>query len=104
MRADQAGTATLVTRAADALASRVAAAPTPAVAADLDVSPLARALAELVSPEGRLPVLARHRLDTLPAGLVAEPAAAPPADRLDPGWLELVSPVRVALPGWRPTS
>lgn len=97
MRADQAGTATLVLRAADALAGRLAAAPTPADAVGLDFAPLARALAELVSPEGRLPVLARHRLDTVPAGLVADPAAAAPADRLDPGWLELVAPVRAPL-------
>ena len=97
MRADQAGTATLVTRAADALATRLTAAPTPVDAAGLDLAPLGRALAELVSPEGRLPVLARHHLDTLPSALVADPAAAAPDDRLDPGWLELVAPVRVPL-------
>ncbi|KPM52302.1 hypothetical protein ACG83_28270 [Frankia sp. R43] len=94
LRADGAPTATLVARAAAALSERLAKAPSPAAAAALAPATLASALAELVSPEGRLPVLSRLPLDQLPTALV--PDVAGPA-ALDPYWLEVVSPVRAHL-------
>ena len=94
MRADDAALATLVARASAALSDRIATAPTVADAANLTLVALARALAELVAPGGRLPVLSRVALDQLPA-LAAEPPAAGAA--LDPGWLEVVAAVRVPL-------
>ena len=94
MRADRAPLPTLVSRALAALAERVGKAPSPADAASLSVVNLAAALAQLVSPEGRLPVLARIPLDQLPA-LAAEPPAN--GEPLDPNWLEVVATVRTPL-------
>lgn len=94
MRADDAALATLVARASAALADRIATAPAVADAASLTLVALARALAELVAPGGRLPVLSRVALDQLPA-LASEPPAAGVA--LDPGWLEVVAAVRAPL-------
>jgi hypothetical protein len=81
-------------RAGESLATRLAAAPTVAAAGDATVPDLARALAELAAAEGRLPILARHRLDTLPVSLTAEPAPTASRQDLDPDWLEVVSAVR----------
>ncbi|MFI9588155.1 hypothetical protein ACIHCQ_41690 [Streptomyces sp. NPDC052236] len=92
LSADGAGDAVLVTRAGIALAERLERSPSVAEATDLAPAGLARALAELVSPEGRLPVLSRLPLDTFPTPLSAEPSAAGTA--LDPDWLEVVSAVR----------
>ena len=92
--ADEPDLVTAVIRARDALAGRLATAPPPDQAAALGVLDLARAVTELASGEGRLPVLARHRLDSLPAPLAADsgrPAGSPGAD---PDWLEVVAPVR----------
>ena len=92
--ADEPDLVTAVIRARDALAGRLASAPPPDQAAALGVLDLARAITELASGEGRLPVLARHRLDGLPAELAADsgrPAGSPGAD---PDWLEVVAPVR----------
>lgn len=88
LRADGPPPAALAGRCAMALAERISAAPLPAEAAVLAPAPLARALAELVSPQGRLPVLARMRLDQVPTALTPEPTV------LDPDWLEVVSAVR----------
>ena len=71
---DTGSLATRTGRARDALATRIAGAPTPAAAAGLTVPDLAKAMAELAAAEGRVPVLARQRLDALPVGLTAEPA------------------------------
>lgn len=84
-----------VGRARDALSSRLQTAPGLVEAAELGIVELARAIAELASPEGRIPVLARHRLDTLPAKLTPEPIDPSPARTdLDPDWLEVVAAVR----------
>ena len=56
---------------------------------------LARSLAELVSPEGGLPVLSRLRLDQLPVTLAPEPPGA--GEAVDPDWLEVVATVRSAV-------
>jgi|HubBroStandDraft_6_1064221.scaffolds.fasta_scaffold18603_1 hypothetical protein len=91
---DEPDLVTAVIRARDALAGRLAGALPPDQAAGLGVLDLARAITELASGEGRLPVLARHRLDGLPAQLIANsgrPAGSPGAD---PDWLEVVAPVR----------
>jgi hypothetical protein len=87
MQSDEPTLATLVTRAAAAMAGRLDAAPD---AAGLGVADLARAIAELAAPEGRLPVLARHVVGALPAPLVSDTG-------LDPGWLEIVASVRLPL-------
>ncbi len=94
MRADDASIATRVTRAEAALTDRIAKAPSLADAATLTLVTLARAMAELVSPEGRLPVLSRLALDHLPA-IAAEPAATGTA--IDPSWLEVVATVRTPM-------
>jgi hypothetical protein len=95
---DNASLATQVSRARDALSSRLQAAPAVAQAAGLTVVALARAVAELASPEGRIPVLARHQLSTLPVTLVPEPATPSPARvDLDPDWLEVVAAVRAPM-------
>ncbi len=88
MDRDEPTLTTLVTRARDAMAARLQAAPD---AAGLGAAELARAVAELASPEGRLPVLAHHQLDELPVALT--PDATRPA--LDPDWLEVVASVRL---------
>lgn len=82
----------LVTRAARALGERLQQAPSPAEAAALPPAGLARALAELVSPEGRLPVLSRLRLDTLGTALSLD--GLTPTTALDPDWLATVATVR----------
>jgi hypothetical protein len=82
--------ATRVTRARDAIATRLQGAPN---AAELGVAELAAAIAELASPEGRLPVLASHRLNELPVEL--RPDSSRPA--LEPDWLEVVASVRLPL-------
>ncbi len=89
--------ATLVTRARDALAARLGTAPSPADAAVLGALDLARALSELAAAEGRLPVLARHRLDQVPAKLVPDATRAFGSPGLEPDWLETVAPVRRAV-------
>jgi hypothetical protein len=91
---DDATLLTQISRAGAALADRLQAAPTAAAAAALSVPELARTIAELASPEGKLPVLGRLRLDALPVLLSAEPA--PTAARLDvdPDWLEVIAAVR----------
>ena len=91
MTADDPALAVMVARAAEALADRIAAAPAPADAAGTALTSLARTLAELVAPGGRLPILSRLPLDTLPAA-AAEPPAAGLA--VDPDWLEVVAAVR----------
>jgi hypothetical protein len=96
LTADEPALGVLVSRALAALTDRIGHAPAPADAATLSVPLLARALAELVSPEGRLPVLSRLALGDLPVTLAAEP---PPgnAPALDPDWLEVVAAVRAPL-------
>ena len=94
LRADDVPVPTRVARALAALNERIDKAPPLADAATLAVVTLARALAELVSPEGRLPVLARIPLDELPV-LGAEPPSNGTA--LDPSWLEVVATVRAPL-------
>ncbi|HZI98088.1 MAG TPA: hypothetical protein VFD41_11260, partial [Actinomycetales bacterium] len=95
LQADDPTVATSLARAAAALADRLGSAPTPAEAAAQSVPLLARSLAELVSPEGSLPVLSRLPLDELPVPLVAEPP--PSGEALDPDWLEVVAAVRTPL-------
>ncbi|TPG34199.1 hypothetical protein EAH80_11380 [Mycobacterium hodleri] len=92
---DDAPIATIVARALAALGERLDTAPSPAAAAALSVAALARAMAELVSPEGRIPILSRLRLDRLPTPLSAEPPQAGVA--LEPDWLEVVATVRPTL-------
>lgn len=95
LRADEPTTLILLARAAAALSDRLDRSPTPAGAAAQSVPLLARSLAELVMPEGNLPILSRLPLDELPVSLAAEP---PPADTpLDPDWLEMVATVRTPL-------
>ncbi len=93
MELDEPALSTLVGRARDALVDRLRSAPSESTALGLGVAELARAIAELASPEGRLAVLARHPLDTLSARL--EPDTARPS--LDPEWLEVVAAVRLPL-------
>ena len=93
MELDEPALLTLVSRACDALVDRLQAAPSESTAQGLGVAELARAIAELASPEGRLAVLARHPLDTLSGRL--EPDTARPS--LDPEWLEVVAAVRLSL-------
>ncbi|WP_405065011.1 hypothetical protein OG558_23950 [Kribbella sp. NBC_01510] len=100
LTADDAPLGTLVSRAAAALAERIQKAPLPEAVAELAPAGIARAMSELVSPEGRLPVLARMALAAFPTSVTAEPAAGPPADgtgRIDGEWLETVAAVRPAL-------
>jgi hypothetical protein len=85
---------TQLARAAAALADRLQTAPTNATAATLSVPELARSIAELASPEGRLPVLGRMRLDAVPVSLTQEPAPSAARADLDPDWLEVVAAVR----------
>jgi hypothetical protein len=92
---DDAPIGTIVARALAALGERLDAAPSPAAAAGLSVAALARAMAELVSPEGRVPVLSRLRLDQLPTTVYSEPPEIGVA--LEPDWLEVVATVRPSL-------
>ncbi|MGY1684981.1 hypothetical protein ACI8AK_05265 [Geodermatophilus sp. SYSU D00867] len=96
LTADAPDPGVLMARALAALTDRLGRSPTPAAAAALSVPLLAQALAELVSPEGRLPVLSRLPLDQLPVALAAEPPADG-ATPLDPDWLEVVAAVRAPL-------
>lgn len=93
--ADEPSLETQVARSASALADRLARAPSATEAAAGSVELLARALAELVSPEGRLPVLSRMLRGSLPVTLQPEPPAEGTA--LDPDWLEVVAAVRPPL-------
>lgn len=86
---------TQVARSAAALGDRLARAPSATDAAAGSVELLARALAELVSPEGRLPVLSRMPRSDLPVALEPEPPAV--GTGLDPDWLEVVAAVRPPL-------
>ncbi len=94
MQVDAASMRTRLIRAAEALADRIAKAPSVADATNLSLVPLARAMAELVSPEGRLPVLSRIALNHLPT-IAAEPPAA--GTSIDPLWLEVIATVRTPL-------
>ncbi|MFC5142935.1 hypothetical protein ACFPK1_32260 [Actinomycetospora rhizophila] len=95
LRADEPPRATRVARAAAAVAERLSRSPNPSDAATQAVETLARALAELVSPEGRLPVLSRMEPVDLPVTFVPEPPLI--GDSLDPDWLEVVAAVRPPL-------
>lgn len=86
--------ATSVLRGRDALAARIAAAPDVLTAGALGVLDLARALTELATGEGRLPILARHRLDQIPAQLLPDVDDSATDTSLQPQWLETVAPVR----------
>jgi hypothetical protein len=83
---------TLVTRAADALADRLKAAPASADIAAFPIHQAAKAIAELAAPQGRLAVLARIAVADVPASLTADAA-----NDLATDWLTVVAPVRTAL-------
>ena len=90
LTADAPNPATQVQRAADALDERLRAAPASADAPNLDPQRLARAIAELASPEGRLTVLAKLEVGDIPATLSAEASSSD----FDGEWLTVVAPVR----------
>ena len=94
---DEPDLATRVTRAGQALAGRLAAASSVSDAAALGVLDLARTITDLASPEGRLPVLARHQLDQVPVTLVPDATRPAGSPGLEPEWLETVAPVRRTL-------
>jgi hypothetical protein len=95
LQADEPTPGALLARAVDALADRLDRSPTPAEATAQAVPLLARSLAELVSPEGRMPILSRLPRNQLPVALSAEPPASGTA--LDPAWIEVVAAVRAPL-------
>ena len=92
LTADAPDPATQVQRAADALDERLQAAPATADAGNLNVQQLARAIAELASPEGRIAVLAKLEIGDIPATLTAETATD-----FDAEWLTVVAAVRRSL-------
>lgn len=81
--------ASLASRAADALAARLKAAPLKD-----DRVPLARSIAELAAPEGQLAVLGRIELDALRSVTGLQDGEDP---ELDENWLPVVSAVRPQL-------
>jgi len=95
LSADEPTASTSLARAAAALADRLDRSPTPAEAGAQSVPVLARSLAELVHPEGTMPVLSRLRLDQLPVTLIPEPPGV--GEAVDPDWLEVVATVRTAV-------
>lgn len=90
--ADAPDPVTQVQRAADALDERLQAAPPAADAPTFPPERLGRAIAELASPEGRIAVLARTGVTSVPVTLTSETP-----DAFDAEWLTVVSPVRTPL-------
>ncbi|MCB0252373.1 MAG: hypothetical protein KDI55_01450, partial [Anaerolineae bacterium] len=87
-----------VSDAIDALTERLNQSPDPAQAAEMDAAELARAIAELVSPEGRYPVMTLIDRGQLPTEFSRSPQPSPSElSSLDAEWLSVNSPVRPAL-------
>jgi len=94
MRVDGDSLTSRLQLAAEALKARRQAQPAPVDATALSIPELAATIAELGSPEGRLPVLARYQLDQLPVTLSEDAAGVTGVEAIDPHWLEIVAAVR----------